>query len=80
MSYCTLFEIYEYIHCIFYLNWLKYVVIFYKYPWVSKNIKKIYGYIHNKYSYGYRYSYEVDIYLTGRVQESYYLYHTCSIY
>ena len=50
------------------------------------NIKKIYGYLHNRYQHGYMYGYEMNIYLSsrdetniytlGRVRMSYYSYLT----
>jgi len=40
------------------------------------DIKKICGYPHNRYLHGYGYGYEENIYPTGRVRGSYYLYPT----
>jgi len=57
---------------------LKYIVkyFFFKYSRISVDIKKLCEYSHSGYSNEYEDENEIDIYLAGRVQRSYYPYPT----
>ena len=55
------------LNIIFFVNFLRY-------PWISTDIKKICGYLHNGYPHGYEYGCETDIFSAGRVRGNYYSY------